>query len=84
MSFHRATRNADGRSQRVYLEETGNDRGGYILFTVVAGLGVRVEYPLPPLQLGFLHGNRALDGRNCCGEFLVVRGWLPFRAIVAM
>jgi len=45
-----------------------------ILFTVVAELGVRVKYPFPPLQLGLLYGNRALDSRDCCGEFLAVRG----------
>ena len=55
-----------------------------ILFAVVTELGVRVKYPLPPLQLGLLHGNRALDSRDCRGEFLVVRCWWPVRTIVAM
>ena len=55
-----------------------------IPFAVVAGLSVRVEYPLPPLQLGFLYRNRAFDSRDCRGEFLVVRSRWLFRAIVAM
>ena len=55
-----------------------------ILFAVVTGLGVRVEYPPPSLQLGFLYRHYALDGRDCCGEFLMVWSWFVVRAIVTM
>ena len=46
-----------------------------ILFTVVTELGVGVKYPPPPLELAFLYGNRAIDGRDCFREFLGFLDW---------